>query len=85
MHTLIRVFVLAPLSSLSVTAWGQRPAPAVEGYAVFSEMRVMLRWAAALNNRRAWRLLAADVAQLLRGGRGGKPPHWERPHLQHWP
>jgi hypothetical protein len=38
MHKLIRVFVYA-LLSLSTSALAQRPAPAVDGYAVFSEMR----------------------------------------------
>ena len=39
MNRLTRVFVHALLSSLSVAALAQRPAPAVDGYAVFSEMR----------------------------------------------
>ena len=39
MHKLTQVFVFAPLASLSTAALAQRPAPAVDGYAVFSEMR----------------------------------------------
>jgi outer membrane immunogenic protein len=39
MHKLARVFVYTLLSSLPLAALAQRPAPTVDGYAVFSEMR----------------------------------------------
>jgi opacity protein-like surface antigen len=39
MHKLTRVFLTALLSSLSLAAAAQKPADAVDGYAVFSEMR----------------------------------------------
>jgi outer membrane immunogenic protein len=39
MHKLTRVFLTALLSSLALAAAAQKPADAVDGYAVFSEMR----------------------------------------------
>jgi outer membrane immunogenic protein len=39
MHKLTRVFLSALLSSLALAAAAQKPADAVDGYAVFSEMR----------------------------------------------